>query len=29
MEFQDKIIKNFEGKVVRKDLTKTIKGINN
>lgn len=26
MEFQDKIIKNFEGKVVRKDLTKTIKG---
>lgn len=26
MEFQDKIIAHFEGKVVRKDLTKTIKG---
>jgi ATP-dependent Lon protease len=26
MSLQDKIIKHFEGKVVRKDLTKTIKG---
>ncbi|KAA3613615.1 MAG: BREX system Lon protease-like protein BrxL [Calditrichaeota bacterium] len=26
MSLQDKIFKNFEGKVVRKDLTKTIKG---
>ena len=26
MNLQDKIIKHFEGKVVRKDLTKMIKG---
>ena len=26
MSLQDKIIKHYEGKVVRKDLTKTIKG---
>ena len=26
MDLQDKIIQHFEGKVVRKDLTKSIKG---
>src|ERR1035437_8134468 len=26
MDLQEKIIKHFEGKVVRKDLTKTVKG---